>query len=354
VSAGPARAALGLRQRVILIITIPALLATGVHGALRVRQERVQLLSEYRQSLALTAKAIQIAVDNALRDRQWSDVGSLVSQMVELQDAIDRIRVFDRDGTSVFVSDPAQTAGAVPIDALRRVTVSGVTEELYERRGGHSAVSIIVPIRGREGHVDGAMEIVGLPVGMDARLKAAIIDVLVRLGVLLAVTIGLTAYVLQRQVLRPLAQLTQGIQQLGRGEQAVALSVARGDELGQVAHEFNEMVQRLQDAQRRLLTETERALALEQQARQAGALAVAGKLAVALAHEVGTPLNIISARAELILRGLQRDQPECHAKDGRGCGHHSLGQVGRTADRHEQRGPQQRERRGQFHSTPRL
>jgi signal transduction histidine kinase len=69
------------------------------------------------------------------------------------------------------------------------------------------------------------------------------------------------------------------------------------------------MAQRLQDARRRLLAETERALALEQQARQAGALAVAGKLAVALAHEVGTPLNIISARAEFILRTLGAGDP---------------------------------------------
>jgi hypothetical protein len=74
---------MGLRRRVILIIAIPALAATGVHGFLRVHQERAQLLSEYRRNLALTATAMRIAVENALRDRQWADVGHLVSQMVE-------------------------------------------------------------------------------------------------------------------------------------------------------------------------------------------------------------------------------------------------------------------------------
>jgi signal transduction histidine kinase len=148
------------------------------------------------------------------------------------------------------------------------------------------------------------MEIARLTDEMDDRVTAAIVDVLVRLGLLLSVTVGLTAFVLQRQVLRPLDRLAEGIQRLGRGESGIALAVDRRDELGQVAQQFNEMAQRLRDAHQRLLAETERAFALEQQARRSGALAVAGKLAVALAHEVGTPLNIISARAEFILRGL--------------------------------------------------
>ncbi len=301
---------MGLRQRVILIVMIPALLATGVHGALRLRQERAQLLSEYQHNLALTAKAIQIAVENALRDRQWSEIGHLVSQMVEQQEAIERIRVFDRHAAPVFVSSPVTTADVIPVDRLRRVMTSGLPEEMVVRGATRAFVAIIVPVRGRSGAIDGAMEIVGVTTGMNRRFRAAIVDVLVRLGLLLAVTVGLTAFVLQRQVLRPLARLADGIQRLGRGEPGVTLAVARRDELGQVAQQFNEMVERLQDARRRLLAETERALALEQQARQAGALAVAGKLAVALAHEVGTPLNIISARAEFVLRGAATDDPD--------------------------------------------
>jgi signal transduction histidine kinase len=165
-------------------------------------------------------------------------------------------------------------------------------------------------VRGASKRIDGVMEIVRLTDEMDHRVVAAIVDVLVRLGLLLSATIGLTAFVLQRQVLRPLDRLAEGIQRLGRGEGGVVLAVDRRDELGQVAQQFNEMVERLQDAQRRLFTETERALVLEQQARQAGTLAVAGKLAVALAHEVGTPLNIISARAEFILRALPAEDPQ--------------------------------------------
>jgi signal transduction histidine kinase len=300
---------MGLRQRVILIITIPALLATAVHGIIRVRQQEPQLLAEEQQNLALTAKAIQIAVENALSERQWSDVHHLVSQMEQQQDAIDRIRLFDRDARPVFASTPLAFPDTPPTDAVRRVIASGTAEQFYEQRTKQSVISIIVPVRGRSGRFDGAMEIARLAAGMDRRVRAAVLDILVRFGVLLFVTIAVTALVLQRQVLRPLSQLAAGIQRLGRGEIGVALAVERRDELAKVAQEFNEMVLRLQDARRRLLAETDRALILEQQARQASALAVAGKLAVALAHEVGTPLNIISARAEFILRDLRPGDP---------------------------------------------
>jgi signal transduction histidine kinase len=78
--------------------------------------------------------------------------------------------------------------------------------------------------------------------------------------------------------------------------------VRRRDELGKVAEAFNEMSSRL-------AAETERAVEMEHQLRRAATLAVAGKLTSALAHEVGTPLNIISGRAEFVLKSLPAGVP---------------------------------------------
>src|SRR5262249_57364102 len=55
-----------------------------------------------------------------------------------------------------------------------------------------------------------------------------------------------------------------------------------------------------QAARRQLLVETEHALDLEQQLRHSATLAVAGRLATGVAHEIGTPLNIISGEVEYI------------------------------------------------------
>jgi signal transduction histidine kinase len=135
-------------------------------------------------------------------------------------------------------------------------------------------------------------------------------DVIVRLTILLLVIVVTTMIVMQRQVLRPLARLTQAIEDLGRGPSSRALPITRHDELGRVAESFNAMAARLDTAQSSLREESERAVQLERELRRAATLAVAGRLASALAHEVGTPLNIVSGRAEVLLKSLPDGQPQ--------------------------------------------
>jgi signal transduction histidine kinase len=113
----------------------------------------------------------------------------------------------------------------------------------------------------------------------------------------------------ERQVLTPLAHLLEGIRGLPRGQPRPQLPVERRDELGEVALAFNETAQLLETARRQLLAETERTLDLERQLRQAETLTVAGKLASSVAHEVGTPLNIVSGRAEQLLKTLLPGDP---------------------------------------------
>lgn len=299
---------MGLKLRLILILTIPAVLAVAVHGLLRIQQERAQLIEEDRQNLALTAAAIQIAVENAFRDRQISDVKRLLAEMVEKQTAIDRIRLLDRQLQPTLVSNVLSIGEDVPAEIFRRVAETRTPEGFYRRQDKRSILYYVVPLRDGRGTVAGTMEIVHLAAGIDARLRAAANDVWIRLGILLVVIVVLTATALQRQVVHPISRLMLGIQRLGRGEPATPLPVDRRDEIGRVAEAFNEMTAQLDAARRRLLAETEHSLELEQQLRVAETLAVAGKLASALAHEVGTPLNIVSGRAEFLQMSPSLDE----------------------------------------------
>lgn len=291
---------MGLTLRLLLILTLPAILVVGVHGFLRVRQERAQLVEEDQRNMALTARAIQIAVENALRDRQISDVRRLLAEMVEQQEQIDRIRLFDRALAPTLAASALPFDEGLPAAVLGRVVATGAPEGVYRRVGDRSFLFYAVPLRDRRGRVQGALEIVHQAAGIDARLAAAANDVWLRLGILLLVMVVPSAVAVQRQILRPLGRLAAGLQRLGRGEPGAPLPVARRDELGRLAEAFNAMAAQLEAARQRLLAETERTLELEAQLRQAETLAVAGKLATALAHEVGTPLNIISGRAEFL------------------------------------------------------
>jgi len=298
---------MGLQLRVVLVLMIPTVMALGTHGAIRVRQELAQVLQEDRQNLEVTARAIQIAVENALRDRQLIDARRLLTDMVERQTLIDRIRLFDRDVQPLLVSNPLAIGEAVPRAALRQVIEAGRPEIFYQA-GPPSYFFYLAPLRAPTGF-QGSLEIVRLASAVDRRRRDTILDVVVRLGILMVVIVATTVLAMQRQVLRPLAKLSQALRRFGREQSAVPLPVTRRDELGQVAEAFNEMAQQLEAARGRLQTEAERVVELEQQVRRAATLAVAGRLASALAHEVGTPLNIISGRAEGLLKTLGPAHP---------------------------------------------
>src|SRR5687767_14740425 len=112
--------AMGLRLRLILVLMVPLMLVIGVYGYLRVEQEAEALLEDNRRAMGFTAKALQIAVENALRDRQISDATRLLSEIVEYQDEIDRIRIFDRQFKPLAVSNRLSIGDHVPREALAR------------------------------------------------------------------------------------------------------------------------------------------------------------------------------------------------------------------------------------------
>jgi len=300
---------MGLRLRLILVLMVPLMLVIGVYGYLRVEQEAEALLEDNRRAMGFTAKALRIAVENALRDRQISDAMRLLSEIVEYQDEIDRIRIFDRQFKPLAVSNRLSIGDDVPREALARALERNVSEGIYSTRGTTPVLYYVVPIRGRGDKPQAVMELVQLATAVEARVAAAQGDVWTRLGLLVVSIAALTGVILQRQVLRPVARLMDGIRRLGAGESGARLPVERRDELGRLASAFNDMAAKLESAQAELLAESERTLELEAELRRVETLAVAGKLATGFAHEVGTPLNIISGRAEYLLARLPDDDP---------------------------------------------
>ncbi len=72
------------------------------------------------------------------------------------------------------------------------------------------------------------------------------------------------------------------------------------DELGKLARELNLMVQHLAAARLRVQSEKRRRTELLERLRHADRLSTVGKLSSSMAHELGTPLNVVSGRASLI------------------------------------------------------
>src|SRR5262245_16187957 len=321
--AGPTRGryhepgSMKLRLRLVLLLMLPLLLISGVYSVLRVRQEARALEADEHARAVGMARTIQIAVENALalRGRTNAELAGLLDDLTQGQGAIAGIRLVDGDG-HVLAASSARRATLHPgSDVAARVIATG-TGAVVERqdRDGAGWVSVLpVLYSAPTDQVRTVPSRLALEIGFAAdgstAGRRAMRDVLLRVGALTVVLALLIAVVLQRQVLRPLAELTRSIRALGEGRRGPPLPVKRRDELGELAEAFNRMTERLDEAHQRVVAEGEHALDLEQQLRRAETLAVAGKLASGIAHEVGTPLNIISGRAEMVMASLPPAHP---------------------------------------------
>ncbi len=112
----------------------------------------------------------------------------------------------------------------------------------------------------------------------------------VMLTLALSVASAVLSFVLgQWLVGTPIRALSDKARRVGRGDFSGPVVLRRRDELDQLAHEMNAMCDRL--------------VTTMAQVRHADRLATVGKLASGVAHELGTPLNVVAARAAMISSG---------------------------------------------------
>ncbi len=117
-----------------------------------------------------------------------------------------------------------------------------------------------------------------------------------------------------RIVGRPLERLIAKTKRVGEGDFSGPVNLKRHDELGQLADSLNQMCDQLATQQDQIEEEATARLAAMQQLRHADRLKTVGRLAAGIAHELGTPLNVVSGRAELIATGkLSNDDVKASA-----------------------------------------
>ena len=102
---------------------------------------------------------------------------------------------------------------------------------------------------------------------------------------------------------RPIGALVEKARRVGTGDLGEPLRLRQKDELSRLATEMNAMCDRLVAANARVAAEMQARVEMLEQLRHADRLMTVGKLASGVAHELGTPLNVIEARASMIANG---------------------------------------------------
>jgi signal transduction histidine kinase len=284
-------------------------LVVAVFAYILVRDERAQRRAEFDLRVSVTSAAIRLAVENALRTGTPAAAARLANDLVVKQTEIVRIRLLDRSqaprvDANLLTGDPG-----VSLDRHRQVRDTGQPAVVEHQSGGTRLHTMLLPVRSEGNDEGGVLEVTFVAGRLEAELLGENYKIALR-GSALVLLLALVVWIaLQRLVLRPVSDLMQGIERVAADESRAPVPVRRRDELGKVGAAFNRMTERLDEARSRVETETDRSLELMRRLRQTESLTIAGKLCSSIAHEVGTPLNIIAGRAELTLRALPKDSP---------------------------------------------
>jgi two-component system, NtrC family, sensor kinase len=284
--------------------------------------EHISELPEPRdpQVLARSATLVHGVRPGVLTVRVWARVGGVFRPVVASPD-------------SAPVEDiPEDTKQALRGGlATRSITAqpTGANDSLYR---------VFAPIT-ENGRLSGAVEVIeklddaptiAFRYGRGAILMALVAVALITLGV----------YLLFRHlVYRPVEHLLSAMSRAKAGDLKAQAPILAEDELGALSREYNDLTNRLlkmteeREAQKRLLQERvseataelaerntqleETNLELWQTTRRMTALerlAAAGQTAAQFAHEVGTPLNLISGHVQLLSMSLRQDPQAAEAR----------------------------------------
>lgn len=248
----------------------------ATNGYLRVRRESEALRRERLQRHRLTAASLGTAVRAAWKtDGEEAALEKMEATVARYSSMSVRWRPTDTDVLPHF--DMGTALGGLR-DPLTR------SDETVDPPTWFTYVPIIV-----DGRARGEIEL-SEPTTPDAERARSIVYETVKTASALTVLSAVLSFFLGQWVVgHPVRALTDKARRIGRGEFGDPLEIESPDELAELAREMNAMCERLVTTLEHL--------------RHADRLATVGKLASGVAHELGTPLNVVSARAEMIAEG---------------------------------------------------
>jgi len=288
-----------LSTKLTLCLAVTSTLILGSYGFIQLREEERDLRSTAEHDLRLFGAAVGLSVEQSMRRSSDADVERTLQELEKRDPAVD-VLVFNPAAQLTASSWGAVTSRALVQDHVP-AAVRGYEADLFftGERGLNSLVGVF-PLRDASDHSLGAVAVVWpldeLRRDLDATLHTAIQSVLslvagtTLVGWLLALVF----------VKRPMRRLTEAMKAVEAGDFVTRVPHHGEDEVGVALAEFNSMVQLLRDARTQLIAESEARERLEAELQRLDKLATLGQLSAGLAHEIGSPLQVLNGRARSI------------------------------------------------------
>jgi len=298
---------LKLGTRLTLYLSLIIIIVLSGYGYLQIYTRRDILIRKMKVEVRSIGQALKISLEKISLLREMEYVQELIDALGE-DEKILGVLVYHK-GKNLLFHSRYLSEGVEPfVDMIKK---SIEEDQLQEKFGSYKSNPVflyIFPLKNKKKKSIGGVSIIQNTTFMEEDIKNAKWTIFITVLVLIGGTVFLVLFIVKKWISQPVSALMDGVNQMAKGHLNIRIDLPRGDEVFELGQAFNHMAEDLKEAQEKIIQEADKKLELERSLRRSEKLATIGQLASGLAHEIGTPLNIISGRAELMQRKLENKE----------------------------------------------
>lgn len=276
------------------------------YGLYHLSIERRNVARSVSSQTRLLGKSLQIAIENAMRDKQLADIEELLKGLEQIEPEL-KIRVYDQQGKAF----PDAIGYAYERDFQERLSIAlndDADDQFFYPEKGREYITLLLPLQNPQGQRLGILVFVRALHEMRRDLDVAQRNLVISVVAFILIAAPLCTVIGLIYIGWPLKRLTDGMRRIKDGNFSPLPLKNQQDEVGILQETFNAMATELESARRKLKEEAQSRRQVQAALQDADKLITIGQLSGGLAHEIGSPLQILKGRAEYLL--LCADQPE--------------------------------------------
>jgi signal transduction histidine kinase len=291
---------MSLGNKLTWYLLLGVLAVTGLDVYLSLARTRANLLDDLRREVAAISRTLRVTLEVSGDDAPERYFARLAPGISGFENILGVV-FYDRAGRVAATSASLQGRQLPEVDVRTVIRTHTPIEGLFSEGGAQRYYRVeVIPSSTGEG-VGAFLVLEDFPL-FTREFRGRMLQTLLTILILMVVLSVVVSVVIRQSITLPLRTFAHRIEAIGQGRFDQRLRMTRRDEIGRLAQEFDRMCTRLEEAQRKLIAESEEKLRLERALHHSEKLAALGQLASRLAHEIGTPLNVIQGRAEQLLQ----------------------------------------------------
>lgn len=275
------------------------LVVMGLDIYFSLQRTRTNLLNDVRREVVAISRTVRVSLEKTADNNPYQHFAQLASEISGFENVLGMV-FYDSNAMLVTISPSLQRLRLPEVDIHSVMKTKEAVEGVY-KGGTKQRYYRAEPIVNSMGESIAAFIVIEDFSFFAKELRGRMLQALFTVLMSAIVLSIIGPVVIRRSITLPLQTFARRIEEIGQGQFDQRLQLTRRDEIGRLAQAFDRMCDRLEEAYQTLLAEGEEKLRLERNLRHSEKLAALGQIASRLAHEIGTPLNVIQGRAEQIL-----------------------------------------------------